>query len=62
MPFTAQEGVSLASVSDRQFHFRSLSQGGGKGGSLMTFTADKRLLVKQLSNDDHTSLLKCCER
>ena len=43
------------------FSFNSLRAGGGKGGSLMQFTNDQMLLVKQLSKDDVRSLLAFAE-
>ena len=49
-------GVSISDVSSSCFTFQSLEKGGGKGGSLMQFTKDRRLLVKELSSDDHASL------
>ena len=53
-----RHGVS-SSMVDREevFRFDKLEKGGGKGGSLMQFTEDHRLLIKALSADDHTSLL-----
>ena len=49
-------GVKLSDLTPDLFKFTSLEKGGGKGGSLMQFTNDGRLLVKQLSGDDHKSL------
>ncbi len=53
-----RHGVS-SSMVDREevFRFDKLEKGGGKGGSLMQFTEDHRLLIKALSADDHVSLL-----
>lgn len=39
------------------FSFSSLRAGGSKGGSLMQFTNNQKLLVKQLSKDDICSIL-----
>lgn len=35
---------------------QDLADGGGKGGSLMQFTKNMKLLIKQLSPDDHESV------
>ena len=51
-------GVRIEDLSAGLFSFKSLEKGGGKGGSLMQFTKDGRLLVKQLSADDHKSLVE----
>mmetsp|Transcript_41964 Transcript_41964/g.132290 ORF Transcript_41964/g.132290 Transcript_41964/m.132290 type:complete len:412 (-) Transcript_41964:460-1695(-) len=51
-----QMGVRPTSLSEDSFSFLELNAGGGKGGSLMQFTRDGALLVKQLSKDDHDSL------
>ena len=40
------------------FDFSKLAKGDGKGGNLMGFTPDKRFIVKEMSGDDHASLLK----
>lgn len=38
--------------------FESMEEGGGKGGMMMAFTADKAFIVKELNSSDHASLLK----
>ena len=49
-------GDFLAPVS--AFDFSKLAKGDGKGGNLMGFTPDKRFIVKEMSGDDHASLLQ----
>ena len=34
----------------------NLAPGGGKGGTHMTFTKDRKIIVKELSDGDHKSL------
>ena len=59
-------GIQISDLSHSLFSFDKLEKGGGKGGSLMQFTLDGRLLVKQLSGDDQASLQEYgpgyCER
>ena len=48
--------VGVEDLGVSQFSFRDLTQGGGKGGGVMQFTKNGRLLVKQVSKDDQASL------
>eukprot|EP00303_Exanthemachrysis_gayraliae_P003723 CAMPEP_0205999126 /NCGR_PEP_ID=MMETSP1464-20131121/662_1 /ASSEMBLY_ACC=CAM_ASM_001124 /TAXON_ID=119497 /ORGANISM="Exanthemachrysis gayraliae, Strain RCC1523" /LENGTH=440 /DNA_ID=CAMNT_0053372309 /DNA_START=1 /DNA_END=1324 /DNA_ORIENTATION=+ len=48
---------SVSNTFLKEFSFDSLKLFGGKGGNLMAFTANKRFLVKELSDGDHGSLL-----
>lgn len=50
--------TGLGFLTPDKFSFESLTQGGGKGGSLMAYTQDKRFIVKEMSNGDHQSLLR----
>mmetsp|Transcript_7193 Transcript_7193/g.10952 ORF Transcript_7193/g.10952 Transcript_7193/m.10952 type:complete len:525 (+) Transcript_7193:67-1641(+) len=45
-------------ISNKNFSFTDLQEGGGKGGSLMAFTRNKLFIVKELSDGDHNTLLK----
>ena len=40
-----------------KFDFGGMSEGGGKGGQLMGFTADRACIVKELNATDHSVLL-----
>lgn len=57
----ADQSVTAADVDETQFAFSELAKGGGKGGSLMQFTKSCKLLIKQLSGDDHNSLMDVAE-
>jgi hypothetical protein len=42
-----------------EFDFKKdLREGGGKGGNLMGFTADKKFIIKEMNDGDHKALLK----
>jgi hypothetical protein len=52
----AYDQISLEDVGPEQFSFAELASGGGKGGNPMQATRDRRLIVKQLSADNHAEL------
>ena len=52
----AYDRISPGDVGPAQFSFAELASGGGKGGNPMQATRDRRLIIKQLSTDDHAAL------
>jgi len=53
-----QGGDFASSTFVADFDFGCLAPGGGKGGNLMGFSADRKYIVKELSKGDHKSLKK----
>ena len=52
------DAKGLEFLTPEKFSFEKLAHGGGKGGSLMAFSKDRQLMIKELSQSDHDSLLE----
>ena len=52
-----RDAYGLADDFLKDFHWK-LRSGGGKGGNLMGFTADRQFLVKEVKGDDHATMLE----